>query len=297
VERAVIEIVVAGGLGNQMFQYALGRHLSIVSMQDVVLNLDWFVAENTRAALNYRLGIFPIWPRIRRSFGEGREAALARRVRRRVERAPLVRRLRGVELFVERSLAFDPKVLELRTGAILQGYWQSERYFRGSEDVVRRDFTFPALSNPRDLEVAALTRSRPCVSVHVRRTDYITNKSAAAFHGLCGLDYYARALEHVSAGIPDLTRVFFSDDPQWVRESFQLAPHDVVVSWNQDETQYRDMQLMSLCQHHIIANSTFSWWGAWLDPSPTKRVVAPKQWFADLTVPTSDICPSSWTRL
>lgn len=148
----------------------------------------------------------------------------------------------------------------------LHGFFQSEKWFEHSKDEVREAFTF----KPEYMEVASEMRkhlSGDVIAIHIRRTDYLTNPN----HEALGLDYYARALE----ALPNVTAVIFTDDPTWAKEQELFPDERFFVS--ETDCAYTDMALMSLCDYHIIGNSTFSWWGAWL--SNSKQVIAPKQWF------------------
>lgn len=148
----------------------------------------------------------------------------------------------------------------------LHGFFQTEKWFANAKDEVREAFIF----KPEYMEVATEMRKQltgDVISIHIRRTDYLTNPN----HEALGLDYYSRALE----ATPNLTTVIFTDDPKWAKEQELFPDERFFVS--ETNCAYTDMALMSLCDYHIIANSTFSWWGAWL--SNSKQVVAPKDWF------------------
>ena len=135
------------------------------------------------------------------------------------------------------------------------------------------------------------------VSLHVRRGDYVDNPSTNRWHGICSLDYYQRALDYIGfhAEAPHL--FVFSDDQKWTRANLRFAAATTFVEINPPDRGYRDMSLMARCRHHIIANSSFSWWGAWLNPSHEKIVVAPKQWFSAARNDTRDLIPPGWVRL
>ncbi len=135
------------------------------------------------------------------------------------------------------------------------------------------------------------------VSIHIRRGDYVTNTSANDFHGLCSLEYYSAGIEYVLSRVPDATLDVFSDDIEWARLNIRIPAPTIFIDHNQGRSSWEDMRLMSRCQHHIIANSSFSWWGAWLNPSPDKIVIAPSKWFADSSILTDDIVPSTWIRI
>jgi hypothetical protein len=143
---------------------------------------------------------------------------------------------------------------------------------------------------------AAITAAN-AVSVHVRRGDYISNPSAQHFHGTCGLDYYKKAVELILSKVNDPHFFIFSDDVKWVADNFMKEIRATIVDINDGSSAVKDMQLMSACKHHIIANSSFSWWGAWLGSNADKIVIGPRQWFADAAVDTGSVLPDSWYKL
>ena len=184
-----------------------------------------------------------------------------------------------------------------RHGLYLQGYWQSERYFEQHADALRKVFAFRNAPTGPNADLARQIRQDVSVSLHVRRADYADCTRTRAFHGLCDPDYYLGAIEFIRRQVPRFRLFAFSDDPQWVASTLQPHhPDMVVVDHNRGDQSHNDMLLMSMCQHHIIANSSFSWWGAWLNPDPNKIVIAPRQWFAEAP-DTADLIPKSWIRL
>lgn len=183
------------------------------------------------------------------------------------------------------------------SGGYLQGYWQSERYFLKHKGTIRSDFTFRQPPSGQNAELSRTILNSVAVSIHVRRGDYVSNAKTFAKHGTCTPEYYFKAIEIVRQRVPEARFFAFSDDPQWVAEV--LAPRYpglVLVDHNQAEDSYNDMRLMSLCWHHIIANSSFSWWGGWLNPDPGKIVIAPRNWFAN-GKDSTDLIPETYIRL
>lgn len=170
-------------------------------------------------------------------------------------------------------------MLELPDGSYLDGYWQSEKYFSDYEERIREEFSVRAPLDGRSLELAEQMRERPSVSVHVRRGDYFSNPVTAAVHQVCDVEYFQRGIAYLGERLENPTFFVFSDEPDWARDNLRIPYPTTVISHNDASRNYGDLRLMSLCDHHIIANSSFSWWGAWLDPSSDKIVVAPKTWF------------------
>jgi len=182
---------------------------------------------------------------------------------------------------------------------LAEGYFQSERYFEAHADVVRAELTPARPPDPQNARWLAEIAAEPrAVSLHVRRGDYVRNAKFAAHHGTCTPAYYDRALAYVTEQIGAAPVIYvFSDDPEWVRANMQL-PCDVrVVGHNDASRNVEDLRLMSACRHHIIANSSFSWWGAWLNPRRDKVVAAPAMWFADPTSVNPDIWARGWQRI
>ena len=298
VPRMII-VNLIGGLGNQMFQYACGFALGRDTGLNVKVATDMFTEYRRhngaqlgrvfRASLSVAglgdmrrlIGRWRVRPRIRKCLGHGALAPL-----------------RGRYFIVEQEFGYNERLQELAgQGAYLQGYWQSERYFVKHADALRREFAFRSTPTGRNAELAHEIRNGESVSLHVRRGDYANCPKTRAFHGLCEPDYYLRAIEFLRSQVPGFRLFAFSDDPLWVAATLQsYHPEMVVVNHNVGKQSYYDMLLMSMCRHHIIANSSFSWWGAWLNPDPNKTVIAPRNWFAG-DQNTADLIPENWIRL
>jgi hypothetical protein len=287
----MIYVRLVGGLGNKLFQYACARALALRHGVEVVLD----TRELARGAAHavYGLDRFAISARIG---AEGElPPARGQMIRYALWRAGGMR----PRFLRERGLGVNPAVLEATDDSYLHGYFQSEGYFRDQEAVIRDDLRVleaPEGENARWLErIAAEPRA---VSLHVRRGDYVGSAKGAAVHGTCDAAYYARAVAAIreKAGIEPLLFVF-SDDPVWARANLKPGAEMVVLDHNTASAAVEDLRLMGVCRHHIIANSSFSWWGAWRNPSPEKVVVAPLRWFADPGLDNPDICPTDWIRL
>lgn len=286
---------VIGGLGNQMFQYACGRALSIRTGQPLRIAVDQFsgyslhrglelksvfgleVAQATKAELKQVLG-WQAASSLRRLIGRPSMAWMA-----------------GRYWCSEPHFKYWPGINEVQAPAYLHGYWQSARYFDDVEDQIRKDFCFRTPWDANDRAVVERMRAQPSISLHVRRGDYTHAKNRSVY-ALCDVDYYRDAIRAIRQRVPDARIYAFSDDPDWVDAQLraecgpmEIVSHNVGRSGN-------DMRLMSQADHHIIANSSFSWWGAWLNPSPHKIVIAPSRWFVNDT-DDRDLIPSSWIRI
>lgn len=296
--ESVVVTRLLGGLGNQLFQYAAGRRLAQVRGVELKLDISALGNPNSGTPRNYELSPFTVQPMI----ATEEEVAALVRPRRRLLSGLLPGRFRLPGLpppshVKEAHFHFDPAILDLPDGVYLDGYWQSERYFADAADVIRADLTITAPAEGRNWELLEQIRSCNAVSVHVRRGDYVSDKHTADYHGTCNLDYYHRAIQYVADAIANPVLFVFSDDPDWVRANLK-APYPItIVDHNGPERCAEDLRLMSACRHHVLANSSFSWWGAWLDPRPEKIIVAPQQWFRCTDLCTVDLVPAGWSRL
>ena len=277
-----------GGLGNQMFQYALGRHLAFI--HDVPLKLDISGFE-TYKLQKYALSNYNIVEK----FASSNELdQFAGRHIAENNDLPYFNRT----IIKEKYFHFDPNILKVPANVYLQeGHWQSEKYFTDIADLIRNEFTLKSELNPIDLEIVNLIESNDAIALHIRRGDYVTNPQTKQFHGTCSLDYYRTSAKLIADRTIKPHFFIFSDDPMWVRDNLKLPYPLTYVSHNGPERNYADLYLMSLCKHQIIANSSFSWWGAWLNSNRNKIVVAPKRWFNMNEHDTRDLLPESWIAL
>lgn len=287
-----------GGLGNQMFQYAAARALALDKDTWVYLDPS-FLHEDSKGRWTqreYELGVFNIHYKFERS---GRINFL-----RSLNLKSYMKRMSDSKLwflpyrnFYQSDHRYHPEICEYPKNTYLHGYFQSEKYFIHHDAQIRKDFEFLEPAKGRNAELLDKIRNSVSVSVHVRRGDYVTLAAASAFHGLMGMEYYQSGIELIASKINlPLNYFVFSDDPEWARANLQFHGETTFVDWNSGKSGFEDMRLMSNCKHHIIANSSFSWWGAWLNPSKEKIVVAPKQWFTDGSA-QDDIIPDSWLKL
>lgn len=284
-----------GGLGNQMFQYACALSLAHRHRCPLQVDVAGFATYGLRRYALDKLGITaPVAAadEVRRFRRRARvEAMVPEPVRRLVP-------LRRHTVLRERSFAFDPRVLEVRGDVLLEGYWQSERYFADIAAAVRSEFRLEPVTASVHAELEAQIAAANAVSIHVRRGDYANDLATRSMYGgCCTADYYARAVAEIVRTVPAPRFFVFSDDPAWVRDNLRLGHPTTVVEQHGDDADCADLRLMSLCRHHIIANSSFSWWGAWLDPKPGKIVVAPRRWFETDSIDTRDLIPQAWVRV
>lgn len=281
-----------GGLGNQMFQYAAARALSSAKKETLLLDTSSFASYTLHQGFELSklfAGEICIARDTDVNHVLGWQAAP--RIRNFLHR-PKLAWLRKANLIIEPSFHYWSGLQRAPDDCYLMGYWQSERYFFDVAEEVRKDFTFKLDMSPQNIEIADKIRNTNAISLHVRRGDYVNNSVYAA----CTRDYYRTAILHLSKHVNAPTFFVFSDDIDWVKNNLDIDFPLHYVNHNKGSESYNDMRLMSMCQHNIIANSSFSWWGAWLNPSADKVVVAPKQWFINNSN-VNDLFPSAWVML
>jgi hypothetical protein len=249
----------SSGLGNAMFMYAFGHGLQAKIGKSVK-----YVWQDTHR--EYPLGPYNVH----------------------VDFSPFLQM--PYTMFKEKTFRFDPDVYDQVDSTYFDGCWQTELWFADIADEIRQELTLLKVSDEVQRVADRLRNTNSCF-IHVRRGDYLKPWNQQ-YHGICGFDYYQKAIEHIrnhQAGIDIYT---FSDDPEWCRENL---PGEV-ISGRFDH--YEDLYLMQQCRHAIIANSTYSWFGAWLgDTQPDRIVAAPSKWFNQAPLDYSDVVPSRWTKI
>jgi len=287
---------IIGGLGNQMFQYATGRSLSL--KRGTGLRLDVSDFSNYILHQGYELAkVFRCAPEtateedIRDLIGWRVQPFAKRFLRRKVGVI-----LRGPHYIVEPYFHYWPEIVDVPQDCYLFGYWQSEEYFREISSIIRADFTFKTPLAGQNVQLAERMGQVNAVSLHVRRGDYVSNPKSNAAHGICPLEYYREAIRYIVDRVKQPHFFIFSDDIRWAEDNLRMDFPCQYVDHNHGAESYNDMHLMCLCRHHIIANSSFSWWGAWLNPSAEKIVIAPKEWFANNNK-VEDLFPQRWVAL
>jgi hypothetical protein len=286
-----------GGLGNQMFQYANGKAKALELNTNLLLDITEFEA-------------YPLH--------QGFELSKIFSGQFEIASSDQILQLKGVtyqgnllkiaskfsKLMMKKSFIQEPHfqywdgIKAVTDNSYLSGYWQSEKYLQEFQSEIITDFSFSTLLMGLNKAIASEIQrdDQTSISLHIRRGDYVSDPKAMAYHGLCSLDYYLKAIDYLNREVDKTHFFIFSDDPQWVQKNLHIKHPHTFVAHNSGEQSYQDMRLMSLCRHNIIANSSFSWWGAWLNLSKDKIVIAPKRWFAK-PINSKDLIPSSWVRL
>ena len=292
-----------GGLGNQFFQYAAGY--SLAQKLRTTLLLDPLRCDLDRNR-PYELHHFQISGRLWTAREKKCVESVAR-IARPVDdqTSSLAKWLKtAAQPFLtpwfsyveDQYCGFQPQVFASRGHVYMAGTWASANYFEEYSDAIRRQFTLAQTPDEENQRMLDKIASQNAIGVHVRRGDYVSVPETSQRHGLCGLDYYQRAFQYLTDHVSNPAVFIFSDDPAWVRENLCFPCPTTFVTHNVGNKNYLDLQLMAACRHFIIANSTFSWWGAWLSAADGKIVVAPKRWTVD-PKGTDDPVLSHWVRL
>lgn len=293
----MIIVKLIGGLGNQMFQYAAGRHLAHLHQTDLLVDTA-FLDKDPNGAYTKRdleLSVFNVDLKVAstsdiKKFSIEGSNKYSRALQRHL---PIL----FTNLYAaESGMTYQKEFLNFPKNTYLDGFWQSERYFKSIESILVKEFTPKApLDQKNDQWLTKITSSES-VSLHIRRGDYVSSRNAQEHHGNLALSYYTNALKLIKEKHSAVEVFVFSDDLEWCKSNLQLEDKIYFVDANQKQSFHLDMYLMSHCKHNIIANSSFSWWAAWLNQNTNKIVVAPKDWFNDKSINTKDLIPASWIK-
>jgi hypothetical protein len=298
----MVLIKLQGGLGNQMFQYAAAKSLAYRHNVPLFLDLSFLKKNNVSnlhfTARNFQLDTFVLdcaiadTHLINKIFNKG----FLNKMKSKLSK-------NKINIYNEHSFTYDTNWVNLKPPVYLDGYFQSEKYFSETKNVVLADFKFNyPVTSLQNMELLTLIADNNSVALHIRRGDYVSKKSTNDFHGICSLDYYNEAIAYMKLQFDNLKIFVFSDDLEWAKENVvkEHRNYASLVSFNTaPENCWKDMFLMSKCKHHIIANSSFSWWGAWLAHHPEQVVITPRDWFntASEFYNTKDLIPDRWIKI
>ena len=285
----MIVIKLQGGLGNQMFQYAAGLSAAHNLKTNLKIDLSWF--DNMKEVDTprfYELDNFSL----KQDFISSNQYFLANdSLKKRLLSIVKVR----LNYYKEPHFEYDKNFKKIKNNTYLEGYFQTEEYFKNIRPIILENFSIKKEPSAKSKEIIDLAHKNESVSLHVRRGDYGTNKNASKFHGLMGEEYYKKAISIINKKIKNPKFFIFSDEIDWVKKNFDLPKGSIFVTHNKSGIE--DMRIMIECKHNIIANSSFSWWGAWLGQNKDKFVIAPKQWFLDKSINTSGVIPARWEKI
>lgn len=293
----MIIVKLIGGLGNQMFQYAAARQLSLLHQTDLFFDIASFDNDNNAyTKRNFELDVFNInikfcSKEMLNDFNIQSSTKISRVLQ------------RNFPYFfnnlyaAESGINYQKQFFKFPKNTYLDGFWQSELYFSSIKPVIIKDFELTKNIEGENLQWLNLIQSTNSVSIHVRRGDYITNAIAQSYNGSLGVDYYENAVKLIKSKNLDVSFFVFSDDIEWCEKNINTNSKTYFVNSNKHSNFHLDMFLMSKCNHNIIANSSFSWWAAWLNQNNNKCIIAPKKWFAISSLDTKDLIPKSWITL
>jgi hypothetical protein len=292
----MVIVQLKGGLGNQLFQYAAARALAEIQHSTVMLDLNIYNQEGLKSHEFYALNPFKINAAI--TDNSYIELFYSHRLLKKVQRKIMrftgkIKQIHEKEWFV-----FDPDMLTYAGNVYLHGYWQSEKYFKDIENIIKAELLLKDPLTPKTFEISKeITTRKNTVSLHIRRGDYVTDIKTYNVLGLCSLDYYKECILLLGKELGNLNIYVFSDDPDWAKENLVFDYPLYFINHNDIKHSYEDMYLMSLCEHNIIANSSFSWWGAWLNKNKNKKVFAPRKWTVDTKYTYPDLIPEGWNLI
>ncbi len=276
----MVIVKLISGLGNQLFQYAIGRQLSITNKVPLKLDISFFKDQSLR---NYKLDHYNINAEIAseeevaKFLNIYKKNNLAARVYRAIERRMPKRRSR---YFKENEWwVYEPELLKVSGTAYIDGYWQHYKYFENIHPEIARELTLKEGYDFQQRQMAdKISNNSSSVSLHIRRGDYVSDSKTSSFMGILPLEYYDNAIKYFGRHLKDPSYYIFSDDLNWVKDNLKAKAPMQFVDVEGGNKDYMELDMMSRCSHNIIANSSFSWWGAFLNKNPDKIVIAPRQW-------------------
>jgi hypothetical protein len=294
-----------GGFGNQMFQYAFGRHLSLRHQTPLLIDINFLLDRSPKKFFVYRdydLSVFNLKVDIAnkadlKEFNLKKESMLNRFKKINVQKKIINFDADKYYNITETGFAFNPLYLTLPKNVYLEGFWQCQKYFIDIEHQIREDFTFKKPLNNEAKTMADKIKSVNSVCINIRR-GFVKNLKERLFHGFLGLDYINKAVQIIVDKVDKPHFFIFSDDIEWCKENIKIDKSFDFVEHNYAGEKFSTyLQLMILCNHFIIPNSSFAWWAAWLNRNPNKIVVAPKKYFRTPFKDTSDVIPEDWIRI
>lgn len=280
---------IIGGLGNQLFQFAAAKSLAL--HHNTSLKLDVSLVESG-GIRKIDLPLFNIVYDIATSEEINSFNKLSLTTKIIQQFLPAHKR----NVYKEPGFTYDPHFFRAPHNCYLKGYWQSPKYFENIEGMIQKEFTVRTDAINTVVHLAAKFNQEESVSVHIRRGDYL-DKTTVDFHGILSPGYYMSAIQLMKKQYPLCRFYFFSDDIEWVKKNIPVDIDHEFISGTHTHTAIEDFYLMSQCKHNIIANSSFSWWAAWLNKNPGKLVIAPDKWFDKANLNTKDLIPENWIRI
>ncbi|WP_351078871.1 alpha-1,2-fucosyltransferase [Shewanella sp. CAL98-MNA-CIBAN-0140] len=289
----MIKIKIIGGLGNQLFQYAAARALA--TKLGVKVSLDISAYES------YDLHPF-LLDKFNCNADFYKEKSLVEKFVLKAFSFKIFKKFTFIffnKYYIENDILFDNNIFKVKDNTKLFGYFQSEMYFADIREQLLQELTLIEPLSSAEMNICNEIKASKSVSLHIRRGDYLYSDNANKTHGVCNNEFFEKSISYLeNEGVigNDSILYIFSDDIAWCRNNLNFKYKMIFVDGNSNSPEI-DMFLMSQCDHHIISNSTFSWWSAWLNPSDNKVVVSPELWFKNTDMDSKDIIPKSWIRL
>mgnify|MGYP003977089545 CR=1 FL=1 len=290
----ILTVNIIGGLGNQMFQYAFGYALSKENNAKIKLEVSGFDAYDLR---NYALDLFNVeknselkskYDFLLNKINSKHDSFLSK------ASSNLLRRLLRLTNFYyqeKEEFVYDQGVFNIKKNTYFYGYWQNEKYFKKYRNDLLEIFKLKDIHSQTKEYQQKIIKSTS-VSLHIRREDFLNS-----IHDTCDIEYYKKAVLEILKIKKQAHFFIFSDDMHWVKNNLNFINHKTLILLESEIPDHEEMYLMSQCKCNIIANSSFSWWGAWLNQNSDKKVIAPKKWLKSSTFNTNDLIPASWVRL
>lgn len=280
---------ITGGLGNQLFQYAAGLALSNKHKTQLKINSNFNSLDTGRKLVltNFNIDV---------------NQANTIEINHLYPSSSLKRKIQSIlpisqkSFYKEKKFSFQSNFLQLSLSVYLKGYWQSELYFLSVNQIIKEKYILDPACYKNASDFIQQLSSHESVSIHVRKGDYL-KAPYNAYYAELNNEYYKRAIGFLKEICPAIKAYVFTDDPTWVEQNLDLGIPFVLASGHKTNSMFEDFQAMRSCKYHVIANSSFSWWTAWLSTHQDKQVVAPKNWFKNIQEDTTDLIPKSWNIL
>lgn len=288
-----------GGIGNQLFQYAAAKQIANYNKTELLIDkVTGF--QNDPYNRSFSLSDFCIESKTA-SIDLIKSYKSTNKYKKYLQyKIAKIFPIGSLNFLVEKYFHYDNRIgnLRIRKNIYIEGYFQTEKYFKNISDQIRAEFQFKNKPDNDSINYLSKIKSTNSISLHVRKYDNTETLDSSSMYGVCSINYYQKAINYIEKRITDPTFFIFSDDIEWAKNQliFVNAKVEYIVrSGNINDSE--DLRLMKNCSHNIIANSSFSWWGAWLNENQDKIVIAPKRWFANEFFNYKDVVPNSWVKL
>jgi len=295
----MIVVKLAGGLGNQMFQYAAGRALSCKYDSELILDTSFLLDRTPRKDFVFRSFSLDVF-NLQFKFSTDDQVVKFGNLERFARYYYPIKRIfskNSLRYFREYPFSFDNNFFSIRDDTYIEGFWQSEMYFKDIENLIRSDFEFKQESSSQNIKLLEKIEASNSVCLNVRRGDFVSNPKGAEHHGHCSMKYFNEAIQYYKDQFKDIHFFVFSDDIEWCKQNFT---QDIFTIVGHEYAGYAFGQylfLMTKCKHYIIPNSSFAWWAAWLNTNENKIVIAPEKWYNNPKMDTSSLIPDKWIRI